>query len=197
MTSRNTLRKQIRTRRQQLSRAEQQTAAQQLAQNLCHLPVFQRSQRIAFYLANDGEIHLDEVMEAAWKRGKQCYLPVLRGNSDKRLWFARYKPGDKLICNRFMIPEPDVPGNRLIHAWSLDLLLLPLVVFDKQGNRLGMGGGYYDRTLAYLANRQIWKKPRLFGVAHEFQKSASPLSSRDWDIPLDAAVTDQHYYPFS
>ena len=196
MASRNTLRKQIRTCRQQLSITEQQTATRHLTQNLCSLPVFQRSQHIAFYLANDGEIHLDDVMETAWKRGKLCYLPVLRGNSDKRLWFARYQPGDKLICNRFMIPEPDVPSRHLIHAWSLDLLLLPLVAFDKKGNRLGMGGGYYDRTLAYLTRRQIWKKPRLFGVAHEFQKTATPLTPHDWDIPLDAVVTDRCHYSF-
>lgn len=197
MASRNTLRKQVRARRQQLSIPEQQTAARQLTQNLCSLPIFQRSQHIAFYLANDGEIHLDNVIETAWKRGKHCYLPVLRGNSDKRLWFARYEPGDKLICNRFMIPEPDVPSRHLIHAWSLDLLLLPLVAFDNKGNRLGMGGGYYDRTLAYLTRRQVWKKPSLFGVAHEFQKTTAPLSTQDWDIPLDAAVTDQRHYQFT
>ncbi|MDH5192025.1 MAG: 5-formyltetrahydrofolate cyclo-ligase [Gammaproteobacteria bacterium] len=197
MSSRNNLRQQIRTRRQQLSFIEQQSAARHLAQNLCRLPVFQRSHHIAFYLANDGEIALDKLIETAWKRGKQCYLPILRGNSDKRLWFARYQPGDRLVYNRFMIPEPDVPSHQLIHAWSLDLLLLPLVAFDKKGNRLGMGGGYYDRTLAYLNRRQIWKKPRLFGVAHEFQKTASALPSRDWDIPLNATVTDKGVYTFS
>ena len=80
--------------------------------------------------------------------------------------------------------------------WGLDLILLPLVGFDLKGNRLGMGGGYYDRTLSYLRHRRFWIKPRLVGVAHECQKVDS-LIARPWDIPLDAVVTETAFYRFN
>ena len=193
MKSRDTLRKEKRALRRALTPQDQQHAALNLASNLAQLDIFRRSRHIALYLPNDGEIDLKPVMNMAWNQKKFCYLPVLRGNSDKRLWFARYEPDTKLSANRFMIPEPCVPSYQLVHAWSLDLLLMPLVAFDADGNRLGMGGGYYDRTLAYLASRKVWKKPRLVGVAHELQ-SCPRLERQPWDVPLDTIVTDKQLY---
>jgi 5-formyltetrahydrofolate cyclo-ligase len=80
-----------------------------------------------------------------------------------------------------------------MRARELDLILLPLVAFDESGQRLGMGGGFFDRSLAFLAWRQHWRKPHLIGLAYDFQKVAA-LPREPWDVPLDAVVTDQNVY---
>ncbi len=110
-----------------------------------------------------------------------------------RLWFSEYKFGDKLIRNRYGIFEPDIRRRKPIPAWGLDLLLLPLVAFDASGNRIGMGGGFYDRTFAYLKTRNRWHTPKLIGIAHELQHIDS-IEPNAWDIPLNGIVTESRIY---
>lgn len=166
----------------------------QLERRLAGLKCFRNAQHIGCYLANDGEIELTAVIDQIWRRHKQCYLPILDHLSANRLWFAPYTPGTPLLINRYGIPEPDVSPRHYVRAPSLDLLLAPLVAFDRHGNRLGMGGGYYDRTLHYLRHRRIWRRPTLLGVAHDFQQVAR-LPHESWDIPLQGIVTDREFYP--
>ena len=73
---------------------------------------------------------------------------------------------------------------------------MPLVGFDQQGYRLGMGGGYYDATLAFMQHRRLWRKPRLVGVAYECQR-VETLPHDPWDMPLDAVLTERQLYYFS
>lgn len=95
--------------------------------------------------------------------------------------------------NRFGIPEP--AGTTVFRARQLDLLLMPLVGFDTAGHRLGMGGGFYDATLAYMRQRRHWRKPRLIGVAFECQR-VTALPHDPWDMPLDAVLTEKRLYRF-
>ena len=96
--------------------------------------------------------------------------------------------------NRYGIPEPAHPNKaRNFPLRSLDLVLMPLVGFDTQGNRLGMGGGYYDRSFAFLHRHSHWRKPHLMGTAYEFQR-LSKLDAQPWDVPLDAIVTEANLY---
>lgn len=95
--------------------------------------------------------------------------------------------------NIYGIPEPALRNNRLRPPWALDLLLVPLVGFDPECNRLGMGGGFYDRSLAYLARRLHWRRPTLIGIAHEIQK-VDRLDTQPWDIPLDMVATEARVY---
>ena len=159
-----------------------------------HSALFRRSRHIAFFLANDGELDPQLLMHRAWRMGKQCYLPVI--TPAKSLWFAPYEHGDALTPNRFGIPEPARAGLPLLSARILDLILTPLVAFDDHGNRLGMGSGFYDRTLSFLRHRHAWRKPRLLGVAHELQHLAT-LQAATWDVTLDGVATDQDLYLFS
>ena len=185
--SRN-FRQALRQQRQQLSHYQQQRAATELASHLTRLPVFLRSKRIAFYLPNDGEIDPTPAMAIAEAAGKHCFLPVLHPLKFNRLYFSRYQTGQELQNNRFGIPEPPLQNTGASPAWSLDLILLPLVAFDSLGNRLGMGGGFYDRTLAFtLHNSRAC--PQLLGLAHHFQQVAD-ISRENWDIPLQGIVTD-------
>jgi len=194
MDKRQQIRRQIRSQRQALPQAERQQAAIRLCSQLDRSRLFNNSRHIAFYLANDGEIDPYFLMHAAWQRGKQCYLPVLGMRPCNRLWFIPYAAETPLVDNRFGIPEPIHPHRqRQLKPHSLDLILMPLVAFDQSGNRLGMGGGFYDRTLAFLQQRRSWRKPRLVGLAYEFQERAD-IPVQQWDVPLDAIVTEQHIY---
>ena len=104
--------------------------------------------------------------------------------------FRRYRPGEKLVANRFGIPEPPHRRGNTLSAKQLDVIFLPLVGFDAAGNRLGMGGGFYDRTLSQLPARN---RPLLAGLAHDVQR-VDKLPVQRWDIPLDAVVTDRRIY---
>jgi 5-formyltetrahydrofolate cyclo-ligase len=107
--------------------------------------------------------------------------------------FQRLLPGEKLRKNRFRILEPRANSAQQRKVWALDLVMLPLVGFDEYGGRLGMGAGFYDRSLAYLARRRQWRKPTLLGLAHECQK-VDRLELASWDVAMQATVTDRDWY---
>lgn len=189
MTSRAELRQSIRQQRRALSPEQQHHHARELASHLTHSKLFRPSQHIACYLANDGEMDLQPVIERIWSMGKQCYLPILSEGKEKRMWFAPYSADDILKTNRYGIAEPDCHADDWIEPHQLDLVLMPLVGFDDQGNRLGMGGGYYDRSFAYLTHPHSIKKPHLLGIAHQLQQVES-LPFESWDVPMSAVATE-------
>jgi len=191
--SRPALRRKLRQARRQLTPAQQRLAARRLYRQLAQHPRFRRARHIALYLPNDGEIDPRLLLHAAQRRGKATYLPVLNPWPRTRMVFQRIEPGEQLSRNRFGILEPVIRTARQRRVWALDLLLMPLVGFDGQGGRLGMGGGFYDRSLAYRAMRKKSHKPTLLGLAHECQRvDRLPLES--WDVALQATVTDQGWY---
>ena len=193
MPDKQQLRKRLRQQRRSLTIYQQRLAARALQQLICKQPAFIRSQRIAFYLANDGEIDPTLLLSQAVKLGKHCYLPILQNN--RSLLFGRYKPGDKLVSNHFQIPEP-IHKERL-RPQQLDLVFMPLVGFDRLGGRLGMGGGFYDRSFSFKRRAGSFKqrasiqtRPLLFGLAHVCQElEQCPMES--WDIPLQGVVTQR------
>ncbi|MDT8388570.1 MAG: 5-formyltetrahydrofolate cyclo-ligase [Thiogranum sp.] len=195
MTSRSDNRKQLRAHRRALSPREHQQRSRALCRQLINHPLFRTSKRIAVYLPNDGEVDTRLLIERAWDMHKKVYLPVLVPYRENRLWFTRYTPHTRLVNNRFGIPEPEFVHRQRIRTHALDLVLTPLVGFDAQGNRLGMGGGFYDRSLAFLRRRQHWHKPRLVGLAYDFQQLPE-LAAEVWDVPLSAVVTDVHWHRF-
>lgn len=191
--SRTELRRLLRQRRRQLTPLEQRRAARDLYRQLSHHPLFRRARHVALYLANDGEIDPALLLREAQRRGKATYLPVLNPWPRTRMVFQRLRKGEKLRPNRFGIPEPHFCRARQRKAWTLDLICLPLVGFDERGGRLGMGGGFYDRSLAYLDLRKNWHKPTLMGMAHQCQQ-VDHLALASWDVPLQATVTDRGWY---
>ncbi len=184
-------RRELRQRRRRLSKTQQALASRKLCRRIAQLPAFWRSRHIGLYLANDGEIDPSPLLKLAQRRGKHCYLPVVSGIWPRgQMRLQRLRPGQRWIKNRFGICEPAPAPRRQVKAWQLDLLLLPLVGFDRQGNRLGMGGGFYDRCLAYRQRRSHWIRPQLLGLAHHCQEvTALPIAL--WDVPLDGIITDK------
>ncbi len=157
------------------------------------LPRFLAAERVAFYLTANGELDPLPALEQANAMGKQCYLPVLHPVGHKRLWFAAWKPGDALRMNRYDIAEPLWTASSLIKPWALDMVVVPLVAFDTTGGRMGMGGGYYDRSFAWRSQRRYWKGPLLVGYGYELQK-IKHVSMQPWDVPMDVVVTENTLY---
>ncbi|MCI3910661.1 5-formyltetrahydrofolate cyclo-ligase [Pseudomonas viridiflava] len=191
--SRPQLRRQLRKARRSLTRSQQREAARGLYRQLAQHPLFRRARHVSMYLPMDGEIDPRLLLRAAQRRGKATYLPVLNAWPRTRMVFQRVRPGEKFKPNRFRIPEPRINRAKQRRIWALDLVLMPLVGFDDEGGRLGMGGGFYDRSLAYRARRSTWRKPVLLGLAHECQK-VERLAQASWDVPLQGTVSDKRWY---
>nr|VFK62227.1 MAG: 5-formyltetrahydrofolate cyclo-ligase [Candidatus Kentron sp. TUN]VFK65623.1 MAG: 5-formyltetrahydrofolate cyclo-ligase [Candidatus Kentron sp. TUN]VFK71783.1 MAG: 5-formyltetrahydrofolate cyclo-ligase [Candidatus Kentron sp. TUN] len=188
------IRLQIRRERRELSHASRVYCARRLVANLTGSPLFQRSRRIACFSPQDGEIDLSFLFSRLFSMGKRTYLPVLHG---KKLWFFPFDANTPFTRNKYGIPEPKVSPDLRCAPQALDLVLTPLVAFDMAGNRLGMGGGYYDRTFAYLLHRRVFIKPMLIGVAYAFQHVMVLPTRNHWDIPLNGVVTENgwHWMP--
>ena len=189
MATSDELRKVYRQRRAALDQAQLERAAGALRDRIVALDEYRGAQRIAAYFAVNGEIGLGPLIDAALDAGKSIYLPVI---DRQTLRFAPYFHGQKIRSNRFRLPEPDVADADMLAPGELDLVLAPLVVFDAQRNRIGMGGGFYDRSFAFRRD-PAQDRPRLIGVAHELQKT-SGLTPAAWDVRLDLVVTDQAVY---
>ena len=190
MDARVTLRKKLREYRAKLSPHDQTLASQKITQQLIHNPLFQKSQLVAAYIAINQEIDPELIIKTAWENDKNCYLPVLR---EKQLLFSLYKKNMPLIKNQFNIPEPPLSPESIIEPGHLDVVLVPLLGFAPNGERLGMGGGFYDRSFSFLLNGIRPAKPYLIGLAYEWQKLES-FESSAWDVPLNAVVTEENFY---
>jgi len=179
------LRSQMRNIRRNLSTRQQNHAAIRLKQLLSQNFSFKYAKRIALYLPNDGEVDTQLAIKQAWKNGQTVYLPVLDPIRKGFLWFVEYKANSIMRNNRFGIAEPDLKFNRRVSPRFIQIVGLPLVAFDKQGNRLGMGGGFYDRSFEFC--RQPGTKPKLFGLAHQCQQ-VKELPTESWDIQLAGII---------
>jgi len=191
--AKNQLRTTLRQRRRNLTPHQQQQASMGLCRQLSLLPEFVYGKRIAAYIPNDGEIDPQPLLELAWRLGKEIYLPILHPFAKGRLLFMAHYPNQVMARNRFGIPEPLCDHSAYCPVWTLDMVLTPLVGFDEYGNRMGMGGGFYDRTFAFLRNNSRPRKPRMVGVAHECQK-VERLPYEQWDIMMNRIVTGSKQY---
>ncbi|MGD2117712.1 MAG: 5-formyltetrahydrofolate cyclo-ligase [Chromatiales bacterium] len=189
------IRKHIRRRRSQLSDKQQQLHQQAVLTHLMSLPRFINAKRIAIYLHGDGELHTNLIIERIFHLNKHCYLPALYPFGHNKLWFLPFKKNQPLKKNRFNIAEP-IQIKQRIKPWALDIICMPLVAFDASGNRIGMGGGFYDRTLSACKTQGEIKKPVLIGLAHECQYVES-IDHNEWDIPMHAVITEKQARVFS
>lgn len=180
----------MRAQRRAMDPGEHERRSAAICRRLLSEPLFMRAGRFAAFLSNDGEPELGPLFHRATKLGKLAYLPALHGNS---LWFLPFSSKAPMVSNRFGIAEPACHPDKRVKPYALDLVLVPLVAFDVLGSRLGMGGGYYDRAFAYLNGRKRWRRPRLIGVAFEFQRTEK-IPSRPWDVGLDGIITDHGFY---
>jgi len=196
-SQRQAIRQQVRKLRNALSLEQQQQAAQQLVAQMLQLPQIIDATHIALYLSNDAELDTKPLIQALWQAGKHIYLPLLHPFVPGYLIFQCYQQDTPMKFNQFKIPEPVLNCAGLIPVAELDVICTPLVAFDAKGNRLGMGGGFYDRTLSQIPSGQFIqtlnptaeaRQTSLIGLAHQCQQ-VTEIPVEAWDIPLPLIVT--------
>ena len=182
------LRKQIRQAcrqaRNALSGTEQALAAEKLIVQVSEL--IKDHHTFALYLSNDGEIDPSQLMSWLWQNNKRTALPRMHAFRAGYLNFQVFQETSLLEKNQYGIREPGLNALETVPLEHIDVLFMPLVSFDQFGNRLGMGGGYYDRTLSRI--NELDTRPVLVGLAHDCQQSPQ-LPIESWDVPLDMIIT--------
>ncbi|MBN1378862.1 MAG: 5-formyltetrahydrofolate cyclo-ligase [Gammaproteobacteria bacterium] len=181
------LRSQVLQQRRKLASHFVLDASRSATDKIISLVEFQNARKIGVYFPFDNEMDPRLILDSAYATGKNVFLPVL--SEGKTLKFAPFSPEKKLVVNRFGIPEPECRENKLATAVKLDLLIIPMACFDKDCNRIGMGAGYYDRTLAQATAHM----PVKVGLAYEMQRVES-TSPQAWDIAMDMVITEQRIY---
>ncbi|WP_340677536.1 5-formyltetrahydrofolate cyclo-ligase [Paraglaciecola sp.] len=190
-TAQNMLRRQFRALRQQLTDAQQEQAAHALLTKCLNAPAVCAANTIACYLTNDGEINPKYLIEWCWQQHKSVLLPILHPTLPGHLVFIEYQSNSLMIKNKYGIPEPEYMAEKVVTLSNIDIIFTPLVAFDSTGNRLGMGGGYYDRTLASLSHQP--HATQVLGLAHDCQQAAT-LPIQSWDIPLHGIITPSQIF---
>lgn len=185
------IRSQIRSTRRDLSGQQQQQDAAKLLQQLIHHKKVLNAQKIAVSLAHDGEIDTLEFIKWCWENNKQVYLPVVHPFSKGHLLFLKYTTDSEMLINKYGIYEPKLEQSQTCPLSELDIIFTPLVAFDQYGNRIGMGGGYYDRMLAPWFKNKNGAYP--IGLAHDCQQ-IEKLPIEKWDIPLPEIITPSNHY---
>lgn len=193
---RSALRKSMRQARRALSPNQQREFAQQLQQQLLKIDRLNQAQHIAVYLANDGELDLMPFIQWCWLQNISTYLPVVHPFSKGHLLFLHYHQTSEMQKNQYGIAEPKLDVSQVLPCTALDIIFTPLVAFDAQGERLGMGGGYYDRTLAtWYQQRTTGDHPYPIGIAHDCQQ-VDCIPSESWDIPMPEIITPSKHFEF-
>ncbi len=178
-------RAQLRERRRAIAPDARMRAAEAVATHLLGLPGFPRSGYVAGYWAMDGELPL-HVWQIRLPAKLVYCLPVL-DPAARCLRFAPWRPGDALVTNRYGIPEPALSPASLLDAADMAFIAMPLTGFDRHGHRMGMGGGWYDRTLAFRNERPA--PPFCVGIGFDVQEMP-PFQPQPWDVACDAIVTE-------
>ncbi|UXI01726.1 5-formyltetrahydrofolate cyclo-ligase [Photobacterium sp. TY1-4] len=185
------IRQHIRLRRRALTPAQQQQASEDLLTQFQQAESALQARHIALYLANDGEIDTRPLIAWLWQQEKSVYLPVLHPFSKGQLLFLHYTPATRMTTNKYQIEEPRLDIRLVKPVHELDLICTPLVAFDSTGQRLGMGGGYYDRTLNRWHHER--QGPQPLGLAHDCQQ-VDVLPFEAWDVPLPEILTPSCHF---
>jgi 5-formyltetrahydrofolate cyclo-ligase len=183
------LRQALRDRRQQLSLKARLDASTKVCERIKILGLIQPKQKVAMYKAYGEEVDLSPLINYAQQLEAEVYFPILP-QSGRILSFSAFSTQGYWYKNRLGIEEWQ--GASTLPPTLLDLVFTPVLGFDKQANRLGQGGGYYDASFAFLQQTGCLK-PQLFGVAFECQQ-VNYLAVEAWDVPLHAVITEKAYY---
>ena len=187
------LRQHLQQQRKSVSGFEHQRAQQQVFQRLIRLKKFQQAHKVGIYLHAFGEVHTRQIIEYCFKQHKQVYLPMICTMNQQLRWVKisqRQYRNQRFSHHALGMQEP--MASRGVHVSHLDLLILPLLACDLLGTRIGMGGGFYDKTLA----SSRYHRPFRLGLAHHFQLVPQRLIREKWDQPLDGLLTPQQHLRF-
>ncbi len=181
----NTIRSQCKNARSEMSGVERAAASEKIAEIVIHSSWFQRSKTIACYLPVSGEVDTRSIIARAWCMKKRIFAPVVEKSGC--MSFRQMTTETALYKSKFGLYEPR--DGKSISPRKLDVVITPLVAFDSHKHRVGMGGGYFDRTFSFLSSRNAYVHPKLIGVAFACQE-VEKIPANPWDIPLFTLITE-------
>ena len=184
-------RRKITDKRKSLNEQSVRLLSTQIEAQIIVLPELIDAKHIAYYISHDNEVDTATVLNYELHQDKLFYLPVVH-KAENSLSFYLHDKNKPLVKNKYGIPEPDITGSKPIELTKLDIIIVPLVGFDAHCNRLGRGAGYYDRALSSI-DFNTQKRPKLIGLAYEFQK-IEHIEPSEWDVPLDFVITERTIY---
>ena len=186
------LRKDIRLKRKRVNRFEHKKSEQDALNRLRSIPQFNFAKSVGLYLHAFGEVHTHKLIQLCFKHKKLVYLPMICTMNQELVWV---KISSSQYLNKRFSHHPlgmkEPMASRGQHVSTLDLLIMPLLACDHLGTRIGMGGGFYDRTLASAPHR-----PFRLGLAHTFQYIDQTLPRQKWDQPIHGLLTPKKFYIF-
>lgn len=168
-----------------MSAAAREVASRKITEKVVGSALFRRASYVGCYLSTDEEVNTWEIISRAWRMKKRVFVPVIGKN--RGMQFREVTANTDLYRNHFGLLEPQ--QGELATARMLDIVITPVVAFDDDGHRVGMGGGYFDSTFAFLKHRNSWLHPKLVGVAFACQK-VKKITPNPWDIRLFCAITE-------
>ncbi|NND44678.1 MAG: 5-formyltetrahydrofolate cyclo-ligase [Xanthomonadales bacterium] len=184
------LRHDFRERRRRLDAAVRADADRRICETLLDLSCVSPGARLAAYWPFDGEPDLRPALETLHRRGTRVCLPIVPQQAGAGLEMHAWTPGSEIHNGRLGQGEP--AAGDVVAVQDLDIVLLPLVAWDRAGARLGMGAGYYDRYLAPVAGHL---SPLRIGIAYAAQEAKS-LPADPWDVPLHGLVCEHGWIEF-
>ena len=170
-----------------MSDEEQWRASLHIAERVFRAPFFSLCQLIGCYLPKDDEVDTWPIISRAWQMKKRIFAPIIAQTGE--MLFREVSADSDLINNQYHIPEP-VRGE-IITPKHLDIVITPVVAFDSRNHRIGMGGGYFDRTFSFLGGRRAQFKPKLIGLAFACQR-VEKISPNPWDIRVFTTITEEN-----
>jgi 5-formyltetrahydrofolate cyclo-ligase len=192
LENRNELRKRIRAARRGVAEPTRAQWSSEICQRIAGRNSFQQATKIAGFLAFDGEADPLELMKLALAKQKKVFVPIIVTKAQPLL-FAPWDSGTHLQPNRFGIAEPEAAKSDWIPASELDFVITPLVAFDESCNRIGVGGGFYDRSFAFQNENKSSNRVPMVGFAFELQKVRA-IDAQPWDVALSEVATESSHY---
>lgn len=176
-----------------LSSKQRRHFSEAIAYYTARLGWIKRAEQVGCYLGLRSEVDTLTLIHLLWAQSRCVYLPIIGAHATRRLTFLPFTPQTRLRRNALGIREPYPARLSPIAVQYLDVVIVPLVAFDNQCHRVGMGGGYFDTTFSFLRPAALWRKPRLVGIAFDCQR-VDIINPNSWDVPLDAVVTERAIY---
>jgi 5-formyltetrahydrofolate cyclo-ligase len=186
MNSQSQIRNHVRAQRTALNPADRAQLSISICRRAAAMRELRRSANVAIFLPIGGEVETRFLAGSLRRMGRRLHLPAVTRNE---IEFRYWHPNVRLQTGCFGTLEPPSDLSEPTTPRELDLVFVPLVAIDDDGNRIGMGGGYYDRAFSFLRLRRLWRKPRLIGLCFDLQR-VREVQANEWDIPLDAAVSE-------
>ena len=179
------LRQYGRETRASLDELTREFASSVIAKKVVASAWFRRAEYIGCYLSTQDEVNTWEIISRSWQMKKRVFAPICKKHF--RMQFHEVTPDTDLCLNRYGVFEP--VGSETVTPRMLDIVIAPVVAFDREHNRIGMGGGYFDRTFSFLRHRNAWLHPKLVGLAFACQQ-VEEITPNPWDIRLSGTITE-------